>query len=34
MVQIQNYCSYNDLPAEMKPAYFAVVEENYFTVIS
>ena len=34
LVQIQNYCSYNDLPLELKPEYFDVVVENYFTVVS
>lgn len=34
LVQIQNYCAYNDLPVEMKAEYFDVVVENYFTVVS
>jgi predicted ATPase with chaperone activity len=34
LLQIQNYCAYNDLPMEMKPEYFDVVVENYFTVVS
>ena len=33
LVQVQNYCAYNDLPVEMKPDYFDVVVENYFTVV-
>jgi len=33
LLQIHNYCSYNDLPMEMKPEYFDLVVENYFTVV-
>jgi hypothetical protein len=31
--QIHNYCTYNELPMEMKPEYFDLVVENYFTVV-
>ena len=31
--QISNYCKYNSLPMEMKPEYFDLVVENYFTVV-
>ncbi len=31
--QIQNYCRYNDLAMEMKPAYFDRVVRSYFTVV-
>jgi predicted ATPase with chaperone activity len=33
LLQVHNYCSYNDLPLEMKPAYFDRVVEDYFTVV-
>jgi hypothetical protein len=33
LLQIHNYCAYNDLPMEMRPEYFDVVVENYFTVV-
>jgi predicted ATPase with chaperone activity len=33
LFQIHNYCSYNDLPTELKPAYFDMVVPNYFTVM-
>ena len=33
LFQIHNYCSYNDLPSEMKPDYFDKVVPNYFTVM-
>ncbi len=33
LLQIHNFCSYNDLPMEMKPEYFDLVVENYFTVV-
>jgi predicted ATPase with chaperone activity len=32
LLQIHSYCSYNNLPIEMRPEYFDVVVENYFTV--
>ncbi|MFL5241504.1 MAG: AAA family ATPase [Gemmataceae bacterium] len=34
LLQIHNYCSYNDLPMEMKQEHFDRVVENYFTVVS
>ncbi len=34
LLQVQNYCAYNDLPVEMKPDYFDVIVDNYFTVVS
>jgi predicted ATPase with chaperone activity len=33
LLQIHNYCAYNDFPMEMKPEYFDLVVENYFTVV-
>jgi predicted ATPase with chaperone activity len=33
LMQIHNYCSYNDLPMEMKPEYFDLLVGNYFTVV-
>src|SRR5215831_2238612 len=33
LLQIHNYCAYNDLPMEMKAEYFDLVVENYFTVV-
>jgi predicted ATPase with chaperone activity len=33
LLQIHNYCSYNDLKVEMKPAYFDKVAANYFTAV-
>jgi predicted ATPase with chaperone activity len=32
--QIQHYCSYNGLPLAMKPEYFDLVVENYFTAVA
>jgi predicted ATPase with chaperone activity len=34
ILQIHNYCSYNDLAVEMRPEYLDVVVANYFTVVS
>jgi predicted ATPase with chaperone activity len=34
LLQIHNYCSYNDLSMEMKPDYFDLVVNNYFTVVA
>jgi hypothetical protein len=31
--QIRNYCAYQGLPVELKPEYFDVVVEDYFTVV-
>jgi predicted ATPase with chaperone activity len=31
--QIRNYCAYHGLPVELKPEYFDVVVEDYFTVV-
>jgi hypothetical protein len=34
LVQIRNYCAYNDLPFEMRPEYFDRVIASYFTVVA
>jgi predicted ATPase with chaperone activity len=31
--QVRNYCAYMDLPIEMRPEYFDLAVENYFTVV-
>jgi hypothetical protein len=33
LMQVQNYCNYNDLPLQMRPEYFDLVVEDYFTVV-
>ncbi|MBN1909301.1 MAG: AAA family ATPase [Pirellulales bacterium] len=33
LTQVRNYCTYNDLPLEMEPAYFDHVVRSYFTVV-
>jgi hypothetical protein len=33
LLQIQNYCKYNDVPAEMTDEYFDRAVENYFAVM-
>ncbi len=33
LLQVQNHCNYNGLPLELKPEYFDLVVENYFTVV-
>jgi predicted ATPase with chaperone activity len=33
LLQIRNYCIYNDLPLDMKPEYFDFAVHNYFTVM-
>jgi len=33
LLQVYNYCRYNDLPMEMRPEYFDLVVGNYFTVV-
>jgi predicted ATPase with chaperone activity len=33
LLQIRNYCIYNDLPLVMKPEYFDFAVTNYFTVM-
>jgi predicted ATPase with chaperone activity len=33
LLQVHNYCTYNDLPMEMRPEYFDLVVDNYFTVV-
>jgi predicted ATPase with chaperone activity len=33
LLQIHNFCTYNDLPVEMRPEYFDQVVGNYFTVV-
>ena len=33
LLQVRNYCIYNDLPLELRPEYFDVAANNYFTVM-
>jgi predicted ATPase with chaperone activity len=33
LLQIRNYCAYEGLAVEMKPEYFDLAVENYFTVV-
>jgi len=33
LLQVRNYCVYNDLPLELKPEYFDFAAMNYFTVM-
>jgi predicted ATPase with chaperone activity len=33
LLQVRNYCVYNDLPLELRPEYFDVAAGNYFTVM-
>jgi predicted ATPase with chaperone activity len=33
LLQVRNFCIYNDLPLELKPEYFDFAAENYFTVM-
>ncbi len=33
LLQVRNYCIYNDLPLQMKPEYFDFAVANYFTVM-
>jgi hypothetical protein len=33
LLQVRNYCVYNDLPLELKPEYFDFAAGNYFTVM-
>jgi predicted ATPase with chaperone activity len=33
LLQVRNYCVYNDLPLELKPEYFDFAAMNYFTVL-
>jgi predicted ATPase with chaperone activity len=33
LLQVRNYCVYNDLPLELKTAYFDFAAGNYFTVM-
>ncbi len=33
LLQVRNYCVYNDLPLELKPEYFDFAAANYFTVM-
>jgi hypothetical protein len=33
LLQVHHYCTYNDLPMEMKAEYFDRVVEDYFTVV-
>src|SRR5262249_29594495 len=34
LLQVRNYCVYNDLPLELKTTYFDFAAGNYFTVMS
>ena len=34
LLQIRNYCAYNDLPIEMTEEHFDRVVRSYFTVLS
>lgn len=33
LLQVRNYCIYNDLPLELRPEYFDFAANNYFTVM-
>ena len=33
LLQVRNFCLYNDLPVELKPEYFDFACENYFSVM-
>jgi predicted ATPase with chaperone activity len=33
LLQVRNYCIYNDLPLELRPEYFDFAAGNYFTVM-
>ncbi len=33
LLQVRNYCVYNDLPLDLKPEYFDVAAANYFAVM-
>jgi predicted ATPase with chaperone activity len=33
LLQVRNYCVYNDLPLDLKPEYFDFAAGNYFTVM-
>lgn len=33
LLQVRNYCVYNDLPLTLKPEYFDIAAGNYFTVM-
>jgi hypothetical protein len=33
LLQVRNYCVYNDLPLELRPEYFDFAVGNYFTVM-
>ncbi len=33
LLQVRNYCLYNDVPLELKPSYFDFAAANYFTVM-
>jgi hypothetical protein len=34
LLQVRNHCIYNDLPLELKPEYFDVAADNYFSGMS
>ncbi len=34
LMQVRNYCVYNNLPLEMRPEYFDRVVKSYFTVVA
>jgi len=33
LLQVRNYCVYNDLPLEVRPEYFDFAANNYFTIM-
>jgi predicted ATPase with chaperone activity len=33
LMQVHNFCSYNDLPMELKSDHFDLIVDNYFTVV-
>jgi hypothetical protein len=33
LLQVRNYCIYNDVPLALKPEYFDFAAMNYFTVM-
>ncbi|HEV3236443.1 MAG TPA: ATPase [Gemmataceae bacterium] len=33
LMQVHNYCSYNDLPMELNSSHFDLIVDNYFTVV-
>jgi hypothetical protein len=33
LLQVRNFCLYNELPMEMKPEYFDYACDNYFSIM-